>query len=87
MELIESLLLFTIFSTKYGADNQPLIHLILKLKRLYTGLEERENDQLEQVSNASHGLDHDGNEDQSFKDEEDCKTPGGVPMTSDERQL
>ena len=50
-------------------------------------MEERENDQLEQVSNASHGLGHDGNEDQRFKDEEDCKTPGGVPMTSDERQL
>ena len=48
--------------------------------------EEGENDQLEQLSNASIGLGHDCSEDEDFDYEEHCKTLGGVPINSDERQ-
>ena len=47
---------------------------------------EGENNQLEELSNATNGLGHVANEDETFGDEEHCKTLCWKPINSDERQ-
>lgn len=44
------------------------------------GIEERVNEQLEELSNASNSWGHGDNKDENFDDEEHCKTLSGVSI-------
>ena len=70
---------------KIGKASPATESLKSRIKNTSGGIKTRENDQPEELPNASNSLGQDDNKGEKFDDEKHCKTISGVSMNSNER--